>query len=275
MTLTSYLNLDTDNFNEIIDYYLNFLNEFSSNKFPYEKRLQFRGIAKKFLDCIYQLSFLSKEKREEYLQIIDQLNVNIVNFERRENRPVLAKLILPNLSDFRIKEEFSKLYSLTLEFINDTNKTLEFKNKSIEINEFYKPQNSNKEQLKKLISEAIELINEDNSITEKSKKELVKYLDKVLKKLESEHINWTDIIGRIKEIVIVLGALSTIVGNITPLFQAKEKLEETSKVIEKTSINLNYKVINETFIHSEIENLNSSSSVILQLEENNKKDKNN
>lgn len=275
MTLNSYLSLDTDNFNEIVDFHLNFLNEISSKNFPYEKRLQLKGTAKKFIDCMYQTTYLNQEKHDEYFHIIDELDKILTHLDRSENRSKLAKLLFPSLKDFRVKEEFSKLYSFTLEIINDANKTLEYRYKNININDFYNPENSNKEQIKKLILDAIDLINEDNSLTEKSKKELVKYLNKVLNRLDSEHINWTDIIGRIKETVIILGALSTIIGNVSPLFQAKEKLEETTKVIEKTSVNLNYKVINETFNHTEIKNLNSSSSVILQLERNNEIEKNN
>lgn len=270
MTLNTYLNTDLDSYTEIVDYYLNFLNELSSHNFPYEKRLQLKGTATKFIDCIYQTTYIKKEKKDEYFEIVKRLSESLSSFERQESRSKLIKLIFPTPNMFRVKEEFEKFYTVTLDIVNDANKTLEHRYKSININDFYKPENSNKGLIKKLILEAIELINQDTSLTEKSRKEIAEYLNKTLKGLDSEHTNWTDIIGKIKETIIILGALSTIVGNISPLFEAKEKLEETTIVIEKTSVNLNYKVINETFNHTEIRNLDSSSSVILQLEEKNK-----
>lgn len=275
MTLNTYLKLESDSFDEITDYYLNFLNEFSANIFPYDKRLQLKGTASKFINCIYRTAYLNQEKQNEYLKLIEDFNNSLIQFERRANRSKLGKILFPITNNLRVKEEFEKLYSFTLDIINEANKTLEYRYKNIDINDFYRPENSNKTQIKKLILEAVDLIDQDTALTKKSKTELIKYLNKIVKKLDSEHINWTDIIGKIKETVIILSALSTIVGDVSPLFKAKEKLEETSVVIEKTSVNLNYKVINETFNHTEIKNLNSSSSIILQLEEKTKNSKNN
>tara|TARA_R110001583_G_scaffold194575_1_gene365818 strand:- start:2301 stop:3128 length:828 start_codon:yes stop_codon:yes gene_type:complete len=269
MTFNSYLNLDNKNYRDIIDYYLIYLSEFSNNDFPYGERLQLRGSASKFVNCIYAVTFLKQEKQDEYFELIDKFNEISNDLRRRENQSRLAKYLFSSSNSYQLKEEFEKIYIKTLDIISDTNKTLDLRSRYLEINDLYKPDNSNKSKIKKLIIEAIELIIKDDSLTEKTKKQLVDYLNKVLANLDYENTNWTDIIGKITETIIILGALGSIVGGFSPLFEAKEKLKETTEVIEKTSINLNYKVINETFILSEIKNINSNSSFILQLEENN------
>jgi hypothetical protein len=265
MTFNDYLNLSSNNYQEISNYYLSFLEEFSAKKFPYEKKLQFKGTATKFLNSIEDLTYLRKEKQEEYIKIIDQLNESLSIYDKRSKRSRVISLIFPPQSSHRIESEFGIIYDRTIELINDANKTLKHRNGNLKINGFYEPKNSNKVQIKQLILEAIELIKQDNSITEKSKKQLLDYLNKVLTNLDSDYTNWTDIIGKIKETIIVLGALGGFIGGISPLFEAKEKLEQTTIVIEKTSINLNYNVINETFNHNEILNINPSNSYILQI----------
>jgi len=270
MTFNEYLNLPTSNYQEISKYYLDFLEEFSSKKFPYEKKIQFKGSAIKFLNSIEDLTYLQKEKQEEYIKHIDILNESLSIYDRRSKRSKVLNLIFPPQSSYRVEHEFEKIYERTIDLVNDANKTLKYRKVDLKINGFYEPENSNKAQIQKLILEAMELITEDNSLTEKSKKQLLDYLNKVLNNLNSEYTNWTDIIGKIKETIIVLGALGGFIGGISPLFEAKEKLEQTTIVIEKTSINLNYKVINETFNHNEILNINPSSSYILQANENNK-----
>lgn len=268
MTFNTFLNLPSSNYEEISQYYISFLDEFSSKKFPYEKKLQFKGTAVKFINSIEEITYLQKEKQEEYIKLIERLNESLGIYDRRAKRSVFINFIFPPQSSNRVEQEFEIIYNKTLDLINEANKRLKFSGKNLNINGFYEPKNSNKTQIQKLILEAMELIREDNSLTEKSKKQLLDYLNKVLTNLDSEHTNWTDVIGKIKETIIVLGALGGFIGGISPLFEAKEKLEQTTIVIEKTSINLNYKVINETFNHNEILNINPSNSYLLQIENN-------
>ncbi|WP_435182284.1 hypothetical protein [Cellulophaga omnivescoria] len=274
MTFNEYLSLPSSNYQEISKYYLGFLEEFSAKKFPYEKKIQFKGSAIKFLNSIEDLTYLQKEKQEEYVKHIDMLNESLSIYDRRSKRSKILNLIFPPQSSYRVESEFEKIYEKTIDLINEANKNLKYRKVDLKINGFYEPENSNKAQIQKLILEAMELINEDNSLTEKTKKQLLDYLNKILKNLNSEYTNWTEIIGKIKETIIVLGALGGFIGGISPLFQAKEKLEQTTTVIEKTSINLNYKVINETFNHNEILNINPSNSYILQIENKDDKEEN-
>lgn len=274
MTFTTFLNLPSSNYEEISQYYISFLDEFSSKKFPYEKKLQFKGTAVKFINSIEEITYLQKEKQEEYIKLIEILNESLGIYDRRAKRSVLINFIFPPQSSNRIEQEFEIIYNKTLDLINEANKRLRFSGKNLKINGFYEPKNSNKTQIQKLILDAMELIREDNSLTEKSKKQLLDYLNKVLTNLDSEYTNWTDVIGKIKETIIVLGALGGFIGGVSPLFEAKEKLEQTNIVIEKTSINLSYKVINETFNQNEILTINPSNTYLLQIDNKEEKENN-
>ena len=68
-----------------------------------------------------------------------------------------------------------------------------------------------------------------------------------LEELESERINWTKFIGKIKEATIVLGALGSFASGTTGIFDAQSKLDQTTTIIQQTSININYDVIGKTF----------------------------
>lgn len=270
MTFNNYLNTDSENYESITEFFINYLTEFSSKDFPYEQQIQLKGIAGKFIDTIDSISYVSSDKKKSFSDKINSFNDELRYYKRYQNFSIIKKLLFPlkhkNING--VQDSFENIFSASLEFINEANKTKSSRDNHIKLNGFYKPENSNKKQISKLIKEAIELIEEDKSLTEKSKKELINYLNKVLKNLEREHTNWSGIIGKIKETIIVLGALGSFAGGISPLFQAKEKLEESTTVIEKTSVNLNYTVINETFNYQEIKQISNGNNVILQLEEN-------
>ncbi len=266
MTFNEFLNSDIENSDEIIDYYLNFLTEFSSKDFPYEQGIQLRGSAEKFSNTIDRIIFLDKEKTAKYMENIERFSESLNYYRRRKDYSPLLKFFLPlyKTSFTRVQNDFEKIYSATINLVNDYNRTSNFRSQNINMNGFYDTTVTNKEKVKELISEAIDLINSESSITQESKKQLTEYLNKVIKDLERKGVDWTKVIGRIKEIVIILGALSTVIGNTSSLFKAKEKLEQTSEVIEKTSINLNHNTLNQTFIFQEIKQLNNLNSILIE-----------
>lgn len=268
MTFNEYLNIDSENNHVIFEFYLSFLNELSTKDYPYEEQLKLKGAAGKFLNCIEKVSYLNKEKRDNYLEGINSLSKDLKNYRRTKNRSKLSVVISPikRISLNRIQDIFEDFFSLTLDFINEASRIGEYSD-NLKLNGFYQPENSNKKKIQDLIKEAISLIEEDDSLTEKSKKQIVDYLNKALRDLDREHINWSRFIGRIKETIIVLGALGSFAGGISPLIKAKDKLEETTVIIQKTSINLNYKVLNETFNIQNIKNIEYINSNVLQIQE--------
>lgn len=270
MTFNEYLNTDNDNSAAIFEFYLEFLNEFSSKDFPYESQLKLKGAAGKFLNCIEKVSYVQREKREEYFKLTDEFIEDLKYYRRSKSRSKLSLVILPigQMSLHRIQDFFEKVYSLTLDFINEVSRINGFSD-NLKLNGFYQPENSNKKKIKDLIEEAKELIEKDDTLTEKSKKQIIDYLDKAIRDLDRDNVNWSRLVGRIKETIIVLGALGSLSGGITPLIQAKDKLEETTVVIQQTSINLNYNVLNETFNVQNIQQIGPLNSAVLQIQENN------
>lgn len=272
MTFTEYLNTETDNAEDIFEFYLTYLTNFSVNDFPYEENLKLKGVTLKFINCIEKIYYFEKTRKEDFTKLVEKLNFELRFYRNTKRNPsALLDFIIKNRKNriLNLQDVFEEIYSTSLTLITESTKHREYKNNNLKLDGFYNPENSNKIQIKNLVKEAIELINSDNSITEKTKKQLIDYLNNVLKKLDREHINWSSVIGHIKEVIIVLGALGSCVGGITPLFQAKEKLEETSTVIQKTSVNLNYNSINETFNIQNIEQIGQLNSTILMLNEKN------
>lgn len=268
MTFTEYLNADNEELPEISAFYLDYLSEFSSKDFPYEKQLQLKGVAGKFINSIDKFSYVTKDKKEKYFNDIDLLFKELRYYRKSKGRHFAFSLILPLSTSknliFRVQDKFQEIFTNSLELLNDANRSREFSTNNLNLNGFFKPENSNKDLIRKLILESIDLIKEDNSITEKTKKQLVEYLQKVLKRLEKDYTNWSVVFGNISEIIIVLGALGSFVAGFTPLMKAKEKLEETNGVIQKTSINVNYNTYNQTFNVQNIEQLEGIKPILLQ-----------
>lgn len=269
LTFNDYLNTNPEDSNVIFSFYLDFLGELSGKKFQYDEQLKLVGAGRKFTNTINKISYVQSETIEKYLVQITEFQNALKGFRYIENRFFLYNLLLASMKAIRlskIQNLFQDLYSKTLELINESKeKTMYFD--SLTINDFYKPDNSNKNKIKILISEAIEIIEVDSSLTEKTKKNIVDYLNIALKELDRERVNWTKFIGRIKETVIVLGALGSLVGGVSSLYKAQEKLEQTTLVIQKTSANINYNVLNETFNIHNIQQIESITQ-LLELPEN-------
>ncbi|AWM15101.1 hypothetical protein DI487_15410 [Flavobacterium sediminis] len=273
MTFTEYLNTDIDNSDLIFEYYLQYLSNLSSKDFPYEEQIQLKATSVKFMNCIENLTYIIKEKKEKYFELINQIIEDVKIHRRRKDKSKILLFLLAKNGNIipKIKDDFEEVYSQTLEFIGEASNIRHYRYDNLKLDGFFQPENSNKHQVKQLILEAIELIEKDNTISEKVKKQIIEYLQRVIKKLDNEYINWSSVIGCIKETIIVLGALGGFVGGMTPLVLAKDKLEETSTVIEKTSININYKTINETFNIQNVERLEQLNGTVFQLNQNNPK----
>ncbi len=276
MTFAEYLNKDDDDFNTISEYYTTFLSDFSTKGFIYEEQLKLKGATDKFINSASQLAYQGKEVREHVSILVDELIRSCKYYRRINNKPrILFSLFSKSLkykSLERVHEAFENLYSKSIDIINDitTSYSYKYSGTSLELNGFYQPKNTNKDEVKRLIREAIQLIIEDDSLSDKSKTQIIEYLNKVISKLDYDYISWTTVLGHIKEAIIVLGALGSFIGGYSSLRKAEEKLEETTKLIQQNSITINYKIINETFKVSNITQLNEFSETILQIESSDK-----
>lgn len=263
ISFNDYINTNVEDSYIVYDYYLNFLTEFSSKNFPFDEQLKVKGAGGKFLNAIESTTYVDRNKKEDYLKLLDSFLEELRKYRRYSSTSVLKRISFNNSSKLLInlQEAFENIYSKTLELINEaTNKTLFYD--SLDINDFYKPDNSNKPKIRELINEAIDIIRDDESLNEKSKNIIIDYLSKALSELERERVNWTRFLGRIKETVIVLGALGSFAGGVTPLFTAKDKLEQSTEIIQKTSLNFNFNVINQTFNVQNIQQISSINNIL-------------
>jgi hypothetical protein len=269
ITFNEFLNTSAEDSQKIFEFYLNFLGEFSGKDFPFDEQLKLKGAGGKFLSSIDSTTYIGKDSKEQYIALLDKFQNEFKLYRRRIGKPLLFRFLYP-INDktrlYRLQDTFQELYSATLELINEaTNKTYYFDD--LKVNNFFRPDNSNKQKIKDLINEAIILIREDSTLTEKSKKSIIDYLERAISELERERVNWTRFIGRIKETIIVLGALGSFAGGASSLFQAQEKLEQTTIIIQKTSVNFNFNVLNETFNVQNIQHIGSINN-LLELPEN-------
>jgi hypothetical protein len=247
MTFNEFIELEFDNSSEIFGYYLNYFDELSSNEFPYSEFLKLNGAANKFIECIRSLTYLQKEQIDEYKLLTNELKNSIRIFQKGKNRNKILVLFFPiEHRKQDVQDIFADYYTKTVELINTATEE-SIKRNDLKLNGFYQPQNSNKKKIKELIEEAVGLIEDDQTITEKTKKQITDYLNKAIRELDDPNTNWSKFVGRIKEIIIVLGALGSLVGDVSPLFQARDKLEESTIIIQQTSININYNILSKTF----------------------------
>jgi len=250
--------------NRFFESYLNLLNDFSTNNYSDASLLDILNKSVgRFFNCI-NVSHISTQEKIIYQETFRQFSVSLQTYRRGDRRKKLSHILFP-IDEFRkIQTDYEKFYLLTAELIN---KILEHQSllDGLELNSFYQPQNSNKDKIRQLINETIDLINGDISLTEKSKKHIIDYLNKALKELDNENVNWSMFMGRIKETIIVLGALGSFVGGIGSLTQAKDKLEETNIIIEQAAINISFDIVNETFNVENIKQIGNTNPVILQL----------
>ena len=118
---------------------------------------------------------------------------------------------------------------------------------SLGLGGFFNPNRSNKQRAKDLIRAAVKCIDLDDSLSEKAKQSIIQNLEKVVIELDKNNANWTEVFGKLKETIFVLGAVGSLIGGaaaLSPLQQARQQLEEATKVIEETSIDINYETIN-------------------------------
>lgn len=248
-----------------------YMNMIREEKFNYDQAFHLPGVIDKFISLLsfygQETSNLS-EATNEFMEILGRVS----NFKGtkyvEKTTSVLRRLFDKNKApkyrpeitiitqveaDIRVKlgKCFQLLYDKVIKYYN------EFKNnyqKEVNLDGFFNPDNSNLEDAKKLINQAIKIIESSDKISDKAKKSILNHIKKALNEIDKPKPNWTITFGRIKETIIILGAIGSLAGGIyggisghIAMNQAKGKLEEAEKIIEKTSINLNHKNIKSIF----------------------------
>ena len=272
MTFNEYLYTDAQDIEVIFNYYLGFLGDLSSTNFPQEKQLQLKGCCDKFLNSIERFTYFETYKREDYQELINDLEKELQELKNIERKSFVMKLF-PFINSrkkqmYQIQDAFHEVYSATMSLVNDAIQK-EYIYDKLELGDFYDPTKSNKTEISEIIKEAIELIAEDVSITDTSKKTLINHLDKAIRDLNSERTNWTRFFGKLKETSVVLAALASLAGDANSLYEAIAKLDKAAIVVRKTSINISYNVLNEVFNVQNIQNIGLLKNTILKIDDRN------
>ncbi len=270
MNFNEYLYTDYQDIELIFNFYVSYLSELSTSGFQKEKQLQLKTASDKFINSIEKITYFETSKREDFMELLKDLEDELFILKQIDRKPFLLKLIpfvnSKNKQMYKVQDAFHALYSATMSLINDAIQK-EYLYDNLELGDFYIPSKSNKNEIIELINEAIELINEDSAITDKSKKTLTNHLDKALRDLNSERTNWTRFFGKLKEVSVLLAALGSMAGNANSLYDAITKLEKASIVIRKTSINISYNILNEVFNVQNMQNIGLLKNTILKIED--------
>ena len=257
------LNENSNNdFQLCYNYLKEYIENIKVNDFNNDNVIDLKALIDKFIQFGSNINVDSQKATVELNDYADKLEKSCYDVTFGET---------PRDSDITRNLIYQHLYSNFLKVYNKIN--FYFRNSKEELLEFDGLINydiSNKKKAIKIIQEALDLVETDSTLSDKSKKRIKKYLSDTIQELINPKTNWTNFFVKTAEVIIVLGALGSLTGGIeagSNLLEAKNKIETAKEEIVKTSINLNYMNVENTFNISkpiEIEN-----NKILMLEQNN------
>lgn len=219
----------------------NYIEEFKNKKFEFQNIVDLRGLVDKFLQ-------FGEPIADDIKYPAQKLTSNLEKLESHSH-----KFKTDGVIETTIQKTYQEFYSSLLLVYNKislflrNNTTVE---DYLDFDGLFSYDTSNKHLAIKHIENAIELIKNDNSISDKSKEKIIKYLTETISELLNPKSNWSKIYSKVTEAMIVLGTLGSVVSGISAgnnLLSAKDKLEEAKDTIVQTSINMNYFNIQQTF----------------------------
>jgi hypothetical protein len=251
--LTEILNLDPAdpaNTDRVFEYFNQYLADMPEKVFLPSSITSAKGLGVKYFDCLERISHSVNEKKDDYFKQIEHFLEACSAYNSYTN-PII-RLLVGNGEERRLnycEKEHSKLQSLILELYSEA---IKYKPSSyhFELSGLFKPDQSNKGLIKSLIQEALDLIEKDSTLTDKTKAQLISQLRNILNDLNALKINWTISLGKMSEIIIVLGAIGSMIGGVSALREAEEKIRTATEVVKQTSIKINYQVVNDIFENS-------------------------
>lgn len=258
MSLDEFLMGNNEDLDSFYNFYIEYLGSIFKNEFSYQEQVNFRLLSKKFIEKIDEEKHLVDEEKEKFKENIDDFLKSITHFQKINNYNKIVKYFYSNRIN-SINKDSVDIYSIlkekSINYINEAKSFRKYKAPDFILNDFYKPENVDRDKIRLLLKEAILLISNDENISYKTKESLTKQILKIIENLDKKYYTINAVLGSISEVIIVLGGLGSFIGGLSPLFMAKEKLEETTKVVERSSININQKIINQTFNIKNIESL--------------------
>lgn len=271
MELQEYIKLDIKNHKDrelIFEVFIQTLSTLPENNFSHQKILLLKNFSEKFWDALREKRYFDDEKKQFISDPIEKLRKISRQKEVIKTKSFFIRLLSfkqnPKRLNFELEDIFESLLNKSVKLISES-KEFNYLHTHLDIGEFYNPRNSNKNKVKKLLKEAIELLKEDDVFKQKHKNKIIAFIEDAINELDNEYTNWTDFLGKLKEVAIILGAVGSMVGGFAAI-NAKEKVEAAAEVISITSITLNYKIIEETFKINNLRQIEQFNKV-LQIEE--------
>lgn len=124
----------------------------------------------------------------------------------------------------------------------------------------YDPEKTDKEFVLKLLEDTIVLIENESNLKIEVRNDLTKRTKSIIKNVKSKKSNWHEILGSIKELIIILGALGSLAGGVIALDQAKTNLETAENIITITCVD------SDIFVKNEINLITQKPSEVNKIE---------
>lgn len=176
---------------------------------------------------MFGISFFSLYLTDYYINILDSDG----SYEGKGGIELLASYFLGVIVAILTKIDFIRI------MLVDAKNTNINKKRHFEFYNLYSPDNTDRKSVINLLNEAVVFINKETKITYHAKEKLVERIEKIKKSAQMEHPHWTDTLGMLKEVIIVLGAIGSLVGGVVSITSAQEKLQEAENIISTTCIN--------------------------------------
>lgn len=111
------------------------------------------------------------------------------------------------------------------------------KNRNYRFYNIYDPEKTDKKVVLKLLEDTIVLIENESNLKIDVRKDLTERTKSIIENVKLKKPNWHEILGSIKELIIILGALGSLAGGVIALDQAKTNLKTTENIITATCVN--------------------------------------
>lgn len=245
ITFDKFLLLDERKFNDFqaAFYYIkSYTENFEDDNYEFKSLINLRGLIDKFLQFGQPIEKEMAQYQSNLFNATEKLESHSYKFKRGK---VKEDTIQKSFQDFHTS--LLLVYNKISFYLRKNEPDPEH----LDFSGLFSYDTSNKKLAINYILEALELIKIDPTITDTSKERILAYLNDTISELSNPKSNWTQWHSKLAEVLIVIGTLGSIVSGIASgsnLLKAKDKLEAAKETIVKTSLNLNYQNIQETFV---------------------------
>lgn len=223
-----------------------YLTEASSGT-KYTSLLPITALVDKFLRAVKKFAYIKQEKKDTARRLCAELleqQRHSKYYDHVRSWGLFALLLGRRSKKAKANQGFEKalgkLYSTLADIHNEATIKENSRHRSMRFFEFYEPDGADREGALECVKTAIELIDRDETLSDRAKKKIIRHLNDALYELRKSEPDWTVFFGKMKEAVIILGALGSLIGGVTDLTQARSELEEAMDIVGSTAVDQSY-----------------------------------